>query len=201
MVLRAGCAALLACAAGIGLAGSAEASVKVKINTVSYTIKGTSGEALLAAMDRKGPRQGFTTRAIAQTSYTVGWTIDWRPLAGGCRVFQADAVLNLTYNYPGLGNGLSPDLGRRWNRFMTGVRKHEETHGRIAREMVNVAERQVRAVSFKEDRSCRRTQAEIKRRIASTYAEYEARQVDFDAVEHTEGGNVERLVARLGQGG
>jgi predicted secreted Zn-dependent protease len=198
MVLRAGCAALLACAAAIGLAGSAEASVKVKIKTVSYTIKGKTAEELLAAMDRKGPRQGFTARAIAQTGYTVAWDIDWREQAGSCRVVKADAVLDLRVEYPGLGNGLSPDLSRRWNRFMAGVHKHEETHQAIAREMVNVAARQVSAISFRDDKGCRKTQAEIKRRIAATYAQYEAKQVKFDEVEHSEGGNVEHLINRLG---
>ena len=42
-----------------------------------------------------------------------------------------------------------------------------------------------------DDRGCRKTQAELKKRIAMTYAEYEARQIAFDEVEHREGGNVE----------
>ena len=55
--------------AGVCLAGSAEASVEVKVKTTSYRISGENGKALLRAMDRKGPRQGFTTHFMAQTAY------------------------------------------------------------------------------------------------------------------------------------
>ena len=188
---------LLACAAGIGLAGTAEAGVTVKTKTVNYTIKGTSGQALLDAMDSKGPRRGFTTRAIAQTAYTVGWNLDWYEKAGRCRVSVADAVLDITFTYPEVGNALPPDVNRRWQRFMTGVRKHEQHHAQLARAMVSAAEQAVRAASFDNDSGCLKTQAEIKRRIARTYAIYEAKQVDFDRVEHSEGGNVEHLVSGL----
>jgi predicted secreted Zn-dependent protease len=196
-MLHARCAALLALAAGTFLAGSAGATVQVKAKTTGYSIKGATGEALLDAMDRKGPKRGLMTHAIAQTGYTVGWTIDWRKNAGGCRVATADASLNITYNYPEVSSPMSADLSRRWEHFMAGVRKHEQTHGRIAKEMVDVAEQAVSAVSFAEDRSCIRTQAEVKRRIAKTYAKYEARQIEFDRVEHAEGGNVEGLVSLL----
>src|SRR5262245_42938637 len=168
MTRRAGCAALLACAAGLSLAGSAEAGVTVKTKTVNYTIKGTSGAALLEAMDSKGPRRGFTTRAIAQTGYTVGWDIDWYEKAGRCRVSKADAVLNVTCNDPEVTNALSPDVNRRWQRFMAGVRKHEEHHAQLARAMVSAAEQAVRSASIDNDHGCVKTQAEIKRRISKT---------------------------------
>ena len=84
---------------------------------------------------------------------------------------------------------------------MAGVHRHEETHGRIARQMVNAAEKSVSAIGYKNDRSCRKTQAELKKRIADVYARYEARQVEFDTIEHGEGGNVERLVSALARGG
>jgi predicted secreted Zn-dependent protease len=201
MKLRGVCAALLAFAAGLCIAGSAEASAKVRTNTVNYKIKGTTGEALLDAMDRKGPRHGFTTRAIAQTGYTVTWTMDTRERDGGCRIVQADAVLDVTFNYPQVAGPMSAALSRRWHSFMTGVRRHEQTHARIASEMVDAAQRQVKSVSFARDRGCARTQAEAKRRISAIYAKYEARQVEFDRVEHSPGGNVERLVTRLADGG
>jgi predicted secreted Zn-dependent protease len=151
-------------------------------------------------MDRRGPKHGFLTHAIAQTSYTVSWAIDWKEEDGNCRVANAAATLSITYTYPQVKGTMSPDLARRWARFMAGVHKHEETHGRIARQMVGVAERSVSGLSFADDRRCRRTQAELKKRIATTYAKYEARQIEFDRVEHAEGGHVEALVTSLGKG-
>lgn len=200
MKLHGVCAALLACAAGLYMAGSAEASTKVKTKTISYKIRGATGEALLDAMDRKGPRHGLTTRAIAQTGYSVDWAIDTRQRDGGCRIVRADAVLDVTFSYPEVTGPMSPALSRRWQKFMTGVRKHEQMHARIARDMVAAAQRLVRNVSFVRDRSCTRSQEEARRRINATYAKYEARQVEFDRVEHAAGGNVERLVSRLAGG-
>jgi predicted secreted Zn-dependent protease len=80
---------------------------------------------------------------------------------------------------------------------MAGVRKHEETHGRIARAMVAAAERQLNGLSYRDDPGCRKTRAEAKRRIASTYATYEARQAEFDREERVEGGNVQEMVSLL----
>ena len=182
---------------GVCLAGSAEASVEVKVKTTSYRISGENGEALLRAMDRKGPRLGFTTRFMAQTAYKEGWKFDWQKRAGACRIANASAVLTITYTYPEVSSPMSADLRHRWNRFMAGVRKHEKTHGRIAREMVAAAERQLNGLSYRDDPGCQKTRAEAKRRIASIYATYEARQTEFDRVEHAEGGNVEGLVSLL----
>ena len=49
----------------------ANAAVSIKIKTATYPISGKNGIDLLDAMDRRGPKHGFLTRAIAQTSYTV----------------------------------------------------------------------------------------------------------------------------------
>ena len=64
------------------------------------TISGKNGNALLDAMDRRGPKHGFLTHAIAQTSYTIAWEIDWKEQAGSCRVANAAATLTITYTYP-----------------------------------------------------------------------------------------------------
>lgn len=195
-----GFAAGLGLAASLALTGMAHASVTVKTKTVTYSIAGKNGEELLDAMDRRGPKHGFLTRAIAQTSYTITWAVDWREKAGGCSIANAAADLVITYNYPKVSGAMSSDLKRRWARFMAGVRKHEETHGRIARQMVKAAERSISGLSLRDDRGCRRTQSEVKKRVAKVYAEYEARQMAFDRSEHAEGGNVEGLVTLLGRG-
>jgi len=182
------------------VAADANAGVSVKTKTGTYFIGGKDGIALLDAMDRLGPKHGFLTHAIAQTSYTIAWDIDWKEADGNCRVANAAATLTISYTYPHTRGPISPDLQRRWNRFMAGVRKHEQTHGRLARQMVAAAEKSLSGLSYANDSRCRKTQAELKKRIAMTYAKYEARQIAFDEVEHSEGGNVEGLVSLLGKG-
>ena len=185
-------AALLA-----GVCGNASAGVKVAVTKASYQISGKSGATLLDAMERHGPKHGLLTRAIAQTKYTVGWNVTWVEKDGACRVKSADALLSITYTYPQVKGGMSPAMRKRWVSFMSGVRKHEEWHGSLAREMVTTAERSVSGLAVANDRGCRKAQAEVKKRVSAIYAKYERRQILFDTKEHGDGGNVERLISRL----
>jgi predicted secreted Zn-dependent protease len=193
-------AGVVGLAAAIAAAGAAQAKVTVKTSVETYSISGKTGNALLDAMDVRGPKNGFMTHAIAQTAYTVSWSIDWTARAGRCRVANASAVLKIVYHYPKVTSAMTPGLRKRWDRFMRGVRQHEETHGRIARQMVDAAEEALQSIGYGNDRRCSRTKAEVKKRIAGIYAEYEARQVKFDEVEHAEGGHVEGLVSLLSRG-
>ncbi|HWK65486.1 MAG TPA: DUF922 domain-containing protein [Rhizobiaceae bacterium] len=177
--------------------GSATAEVKVSVQRKNYDITGTNGAALLDAMDKRGPKHGFLTRAIAQTGYTVGWEIEWAMANGTCRVKDATAELAVTYTFPRVVSRLPPELNRRWSRFMDGVRKHEETHGKLARQMVRAAEREVSGMSMRNDPDCTKSRSAVKQKLAAIYADYEARQVQFDSKEHREGGRVEGLVDAL----
>ena len=56
----------------------AHAAFKVSEKFETYRITGDSGEALMGAMDRDGPRHGFLARAIAQTRYSVAWEIGYK---------------------------------------------------------------------------------------------------------------------------
>jgi predicted secreted Zn-dependent protease len=172
------------------------AGVKILVKTQTYTVTGDSGAALVKAMDRTGPRHGFMTRAIAQTSYTVDWNLQVARTEDACRLVRAVPILHVNYIFPQAGN-LPPALARRWKRFLAGVHKHEKTHGRIATQMVQAAARSASGLAMKQDPSCNRVRREAKRRIHAIYADYEARQVAFDRREHADGGKVERLVDAL----
>ncbi len=178
-------------------APEADASVKVTVKEQTYTIGGRTGADLLEAMDSKGPRHGFLARAIAQTKYLVTWDLAWTESRKACRVSRADARIAITYTYPKAGNDLSTEMRRRWARFLEGVRKHEEMHGRLATQMVKAAERSVEGLSIKNDPGCRKARKEVKRRVAEIYADYEDRQARFDTREHGDGGNVEGLIRGL----
>ena len=180
----------------IVFAGEAAAGVKVSEKTSGYDVAGKTGEALLASMDRHGPKHGFLTRAIAQTKYSVSWTIAWGETRAACRVKSIDGELDITYTYPS-AQGLPSGLERRWNRFMAGVKKHEKAHGDMARQMARAVEKSVAKLSIGDDPGCRKTRTEVKRRTAAIYADYEARQIRFDAREHSDGGKVEGLIETL----
>ena len=181
----------------VGLAGEAFAGVKVSEKTVGYDIAGKSGAALLDAMDSRGPKHGFLTRAIAQTRYTVAWTIEWGETRTACRVKSVDGDLAITYTYPRVTENLSRDMSRRWDEFLIGVRKHEKAHGALARQMAAAVEKSIAKLTIKNDKGCRKSRSEVKRRMAAIYADYEARQIRFDVKEHREGGRVEGLIGAL----
>lgn len=179
------------------LAGTASAGVRVTENTGSYAIAGSSGTALLDAMDRRGPKHGFLTRAIAQTRYAISWRIEWAETSRACRVKRLDGELAITYTYPRVAGRLQRGLDRRWAKFLAGVRKHEEMHGRLARQMAKAAEKSVARLTVANDPGCRRARLAAKRRMSAVYADYEARQLSFDTREHRAGGPVEDLIEAL----
>lgn len=193
--------AVLACLVVIGAvcgsASMASAGTRVLIKTRTYDITGNTGLALMKAMDRKGPKHGFMTHAIAQTGYTVDWNLDAGQDNGFCRLRRADGTLNLFYTFPRLASATAPALQKHWSRFFAGVRAHEETHGRIAREMMRAIETSISGLRIADDPSCSKTRREAQRRIKATYAAYEVKQIAFDAREHRDGGHVEHLITAL----
>ena len=148
-------------------------------------------------MVKRGPRHGLLSRAIAQTSYRVIWNTRAERADGGCRSTSGRPTLNITYAYPMPPESISPALRARWNRFMVGVRRHEEMHGKIARRMVDEAYRSIRVLRIAGDPTCKTTKRELRRRTQAVYARYEARQEQFDRIEHRDGGKIDRLIMAL----
>jgi len=190
---------VLTCLVAVGAlcAPEALAGTKAVVQTRTYDVVGSSGAALVDAMDSKGPRHGFMTHAIATTAYTVDWNLDAREANGFCRVQRANGTLNLFYTFPRLASPATPALKRRWNRFFAGVRAHEETHGRIARQMMRATEKSITGLRIANDPSCYKARREAQLRIRAVYTEYEAKQNAFDRREHSNGGHVEHLIAAL----
>lgn len=190
---------VLTCLIAIGTlcAPEAFAGTRAVIETRTYDVTGSSGAAFIDAMDSKGPRHGFMTHAIATTAYTVDWDLGGGQENGFCRLRRVNGTLNLFYTFPRIASPMTPALKRRWSRFFAGVRGHEETHGRIARQMMRTTEKSIIGLRIANDPSCYQTRREARRRIQAVYAEYEAKQNAFDRREHSRGGHVEHLIAAL----
>ena len=148
--------------------GRRSASVSVRPRTVTYSI---SGKDWQRAARRDGPPRPQAwlpdprDRPDVATPFPGLSTGEraWQPAASPMR----DGDLAITYTYPRVTGTMSPDLQRRWKRFMAGVQKHEETHGGMARQMVERRRKiGLQAIRYDNDPGCRKTQAELKRRIA-----------------------------------
>lgn len=188
----------LGCLASCAVA--AQAGSGVSIQTKHYSIYGATGAELYASMVKRGPRSGYTAKAIANTHSRFVWNESFKSTGDACRV-MVRPTLTIIYTYPKPENAVSPALKRSWNRFMASVRKHEEKHGRVARTMFESSARSLRQLSTSGDPSCARTRAEFKRRTAEAFRVFEERQKTFDKVEHQYGGNVDRIVKALKAGG
>ena len=189
--------ATLAMAGVLSCAPIASAGTTVTVHVRTYDVVGKTGAELIQSMDGLGPKHGFTTRAIAETGYTVHWDLDVARADGVCRLRGAEGKIDLTYTFPNRTSLVSPALSRRWDRFMAGVRQHEHTHGRIAMRMMRATETALAGLQRPDNWFCTGVHRDAKRRIDAIYAEYEAKQNAFDAREHRAGGHVEHLVDAL----
>ncbi|SFP73661.1 Predicted secreted Zn-dependent protease [Mesorhizobium sp. NFR06] len=184
-------------AAGVLCCGAASAGTKLTVHVRTYDVAGKTGAELVEAMDGLGPKHGHATRAIAETGYTVHWDLDFARDNGICRLRRADGIIDLTYTFPRRLSPASPALNRRWERFLAGVRRHEYTHGGIAKQMMRATDTALAGLEQADNWFCTGLRWEARRRINAIYADYEARQNAFDAREHRAGGHVEQLVGAL----
>jgi len=184
-------------AASMLFCGTAAAGTKLTVHVRTYDVAGKTGAELVEAMDGLGPRQGHATRAIAETGYAVHWKLDVTRDNGICRLRQADGTIDLTYTFPRRTSPSGQALSRRWDRFMAGVRQHEHTHGRIAKQMMRATETALAGLKRPDNWFCTGLRWDARRRINTIYADYEAKQNAFDAREHRDGGHVEQLVNAL----
>ena len=184
--------------AGFALdAGPVNAAPKIVEKVEYYEIGGKTGAELLIDMNRKGPRHGFLTRAIAQTQINSDMKGDMRHADGVCRVVGGAMTLNLTYVYPKPSTPLRGDLARRWDLFQADNVRHEKMHGRIAREMAVELDARLRGFAMKDGPGCGRAILAWQREFKAIVARHNLRQKQFDAVEHRDGGMVEKSILIL----
>ncbi len=171
---------------------TAQARPRIKTSTEYYSISGKTGIELIQQMNRKGPRHGFLRKAVAQTRYSVRPSADFKYVKGSCRTKNVVVNMTITYIYPRITNRISGKLKARWAYFMKDTKRHEQKHGRIAREMAAVLDRKLTRFSMEDRPGCRRAVRQYRREIQAIYDEYNGRQKDFDAREHRRGGPVEK---------
>ena len=179
------------------LASMAAARADVSVKTKYYDIKGKTGLELFYDMNRKGPRHGFLTKAIAQTQFKTDIKGDLAHSNGVCRTRGAKMVMQITYVYPRPVDRLDPALARRWKKFQASNIVHEEMHGRLAKKMVADVNRTMRGFKMEDGQSCRKANAKLMKDLARIIVAYNKSQVDFDKREHRDGGPVEKSVLAL----
>ncbi|MFN3549569.1 MAG: DUF922 domain-containing protein [Mesorhizobium sp.] len=194
---RLGAVLAFALLAVLPLATPAHAKARVTEKTEYYEISGKTGVDLLLDMNRRGPRHGFMTKAIAQTRYEARPQGHLAHANGVCRIKDAGFTVKITYIYPKPRQPLDGDLARRWKLFQADNIRHEEVHGRIAKELGAEADGYVRRFAVKDGASCWKALSQFEREIKAIYARYQKKQAAFDLKEHRKGGAVDKSILLL----
>ncbi len=167
----------------------------------TYPISGVSGVELYASIGEKGPKIGQQVRTIALTNFKLTWTRKYEPQPdGSCTLTTARPRLIITYMLPKASSPLPPDLKRKWDTFIDGVRRHEAVHGVMIKDMVKEIERVSLGLSVPADPSCTKVRAALQAKLGEISRAQRQKSSDFDRVEMSDGGNVHQLILALVNG-
>lgn len=163
----------------------------------TYAVSGSSGMALYQSIGERGPSAGLGA-AIAHTAFKLTWTRDYRPQPdGSCTLAVARPKLIVTYTMPKASKDLPAGLREKWQRFITGVEKHERVHGDQIVEMVRGIEAFSIGLNAPDDPQCHKVRARLQARLKGFSDERVRQSRDYDKVELTEGGAVHQLILAL----
>ncbi|WP_047554703.1 DUF922 domain-containing protein [Rhizobium sp. SG741] len=164
----------------------------------TYAITGTSGAELYDSIGERGPLLGPKVRAIAHTDFKLTWTRKYEPQPdGACMITVNIPKVIITYTLPKPSAQLPASTRRSWQKFIAGVEAHERVHGGFIKDMVKEIETMSVGFSVPDDPKCSRIRVELTKRLGEISKKERQRNVDFDKVEFSDGGNLQQLVLKL----
>ncbi|MGI9399901.1 MAG: DUF922 domain-containing protein [Rhizobiaceae bacterium] len=193
--------AVLVCVlAGVISADQAFSKIIVREKTSYYPIKGTTGVELAEEMLRGGQKNINLRHAIAATaaSYEIG-DAEVKVINGRCKVTFVEVILDIEYTYPRWTNKSSGSrkLQSVWNQFFKELVRHEQTHGRIAKEGAKQLERELERISGTVAFGCNDFGAFSSIRLNALGRQLKNRQLAFDRRENFRVSRISRLQTLL----
>lgn len=165
----------------------------------TYAISGSSGIELYRSIGERGPQAGV--QAVAHTTFKLTWRRDYRPQADGtCVLATARPNLTIIYTWPKAPAKLPPDVAASWQRFISGVEKHERVHGEHILDMVKKIEGYSVGLRAENDPKCQKVRAVLQQRLGEISDERRNIERDFDKLELSNGGAVHQLILALVNG-
>lgn len=187
--------------AGIAMPALA-ADFQVKEVVKSYAITGTTGMELYASIGERGPKVGTNAvRTIAHTTFDLKWSRKYERQGNACKLVSAKPFFTITYTLPKPASKLPPAVQKRWDAFIEGIAAHERVHGQQMREMVERILATTVGLTVENDTGCKKIRQEILAPLTAASQEQRQRSRDFDKVEMSQGGNVQKLILALVNGG
>lgn len=114
----------------------------VTVRTLKYPVRGRSGLELRESLLRRGREmEGEVAHGWTEWSVDVGYA--YERTGDRCRLTRPDVDLRITVHVPRWSppTGVAGSTVVRWNRYVRGIRRHEEEHVRIAREAADAVYR------------------------------------------------------------
>jgi predicted secreted Zn-dependent protease len=166
----------------------------------TYAISGTSGPELYASIGEKGPKVSVG-RAIAHTNFTLTWSRKYETQGDACVLVSARPKLTITYTLPKPSRQLPADIASNWETFVAGMHAHERVHGDMIKDMVRQIEAETVGLTIAGDPNCRKIRTEMTKRLSALSLAQRQKSRDFDQAEMSAGGNIQRLILALVNGG
>lgn len=199
MTSRTALGVLTACTAALLVAAPAVA--KTIEQEKPYAITGTTGAELYASIGQNGPEVGRDgRRTIAYTFFTLTWSRNYVRQDGGCVLKSATPKLTITYTLPKPKNPLSPEVQKRWDVFLEGIRSHEKVHGEDIKAMLTRIEQTTIGLFVPNDPDCKKIRQEILKPLSEASLAQRQHRRDFDRIEMGADGTIHRLILSLVNG-
>ncbi|MBN9271245.1 MAG: DUF922 domain-containing protein [Mesorhizobium sp.] len=167
---------------------------------VTYPISGRTGPELYASIGEHGPTAGGA-RAIAHTTFDLKWSRKYERRGNACVLAAAKPWLTITYTVPKPAGGLPEAVQRHWDTFAAGVLAHEKVHGDTIKAMVRDIEGFSIGFTVDNDPQCSRIRQDLTARLKAASDAQRKQGRDFDREEFRDGGNMQRLILALVNGG
>lgn len=165
----------------------------------TYRISGETGAALYESIGARAPQAGGGL-AIAHTSFKLTWTRRYERQGDACAITVARPKVIITYMLPKPAKALSSPVAESWKRFIDGVERHERVHGEFIQELVQQIQDFSLGLRVEDDPACSKIRQVLTKRLGELSKAERAKNVEFDRVELSPGGNVHQLILALVNG-
>lgn len=165
----------------------------------TYAISGQTGAELYESIGARAPKAGGGL-AIAHTGFKLTWTRTYAVEGNACVITVAKPKVVITYTLPRPESRLPPAVAASWSRFIAGVEAHERVHGGFIKTLVQQIQDVSLGLRVENDPNCQKIRQQLTAKLGVLSKAERAKNVEFDRVELSPGGNVHQLILALVNG-
>ena len=141
------------------ISNDASAALEVSVTTEYYSVYGIIREEINESLQENGPIGESGEIVTALTKSDLQWHINFLMDEYFCHIASVKASAKITYVLPKLEDleYLEPELALGWNRFMSAVERHENSHRKISE--ASAAKMEMSLSNMRPEESCDKLKA------------------------------------------